>query len=787
MKTQMRKRWMVPILLVGMLLLPAVYASRASVQRLRVAVLDFTNSSTDRSLDPLSQALQSMVTTDLAQANGLQLVERSRLKDIIAELRLSRSRLIDPASAMRFGKLVGATHLVAGSYTVVGDHMRLDCRLFAVESGTILLTDSAEGQKSSFFALEKELLRRVSEAVERLGVPIPPKEKAAMAQIHTTDFEALRSYGLGMGLFDEKKYNEALLAMREASRLDNTFRLAETAVVDYEGIISKLLGQAKQVEVATAEIRQSEKQLFNAKVLKMLAYLNQKASVPGKAAQQERLAALSLLSSFYETNRSNGRLLGRDVGVDSFAMMRRSEHYFQRYWAEAKALVPIAPAFTNAHLFDDDFASNYLDSFPSTFVDYAKKLFEYKFHSSRLNRKTCKDNREDTMVFGEALETMLYLDKSELAELRLSLVKKIQTAGCKSDPNASRIRMFDMQREASPPTSVQLNPYIFLRLLHAENPLAFERRVELTKLVIDNTPLGEARAKALRWGADMIEKIKLQKQQYDRLPKPISPTTTELCWRQYVESSKPWADPLAKPSMKNKQQLTEVRSRFDRHDSYWLLGDHPAWKLGTHRATLSTGAQPSAPYRSQEVRFYDAKELSNEESGDAILIFDGRQRSDLGFDFLLSNEIAEDFGIGEDFYRPLDFEKKSTPEIGILFGAKDLENGSRPLHGFAVTIGAASVRLDEVRSALDKKRGEASFSVTVVSEQKRAALSRKPIRVSFSVRDKTVELSLDGTRYSFRSPAPTDGFYGLLFKGYGYAAVSEIKIREATSREASHD
>ena len=71
----------------------------------RVAVLEFDNASAGRDLDPLGKGLQSMLTTDLGQVPQLELVERARLADVQAELKLGKSGALDPKTAARLGKL----------------------------------------------------------------------------------------------------------------------------------------------------------------------------------------------------------------------------------------------------------------------------------------------------------------------------------------------------------------------------------------------------------------------------------------------------------------------------------------------------------------------------------------------------------------------------------------------------------------------------------------------------------------------------------------------------------
>jgi TolB-like protein len=207
----------------GALLVVALLArgGEAEPAPLRVAVMEFTNAAPQGELASLGKGLQSMVTTDLAQVPSLQLVERARLSDLVGELKLGKSGLVDAGTASRVGKLAGATHLLAGSFTVVGARMRLDGRLFRVDSGATLLAESIEGEKDAFFELEKSLVAKI---VDKLGVKLLPKERAALARPHTTDFGAFQSFSDGVALFDEKKYDEAVAALRAAAGRDADFR-----------------------------------------------------------------------------------------------------------------------------------------------------------------------------------------------------------------------------------------------------------------------------------------------------------------------------------------------------------------------------------------------------------------------------------------------------------------------------------------------------------------------------------------------------------------------------------
>src|ERR1044071_4604383 len=66
-----------------------------------VAVLYFDYSGKDDQLGLLRKGLAQMMISDLSAVDAIQLVERDRLEEILAELKLGQSHKIDPASAAK--------------------------------------------------------------------------------------------------------------------------------------------------------------------------------------------------------------------------------------------------------------------------------------------------------------------------------------------------------------------------------------------------------------------------------------------------------------------------------------------------------------------------------------------------------------------------------------------------------------------------------------------------------------------------------------------------------------
>ncbi len=328
-----------------------VVSATTHAAELRIAVMPFANASADASLDPLGAGLQAMLTTDLAATNAIQLVERARLGEIQTELALAQSSAIDPTTAAKIGKLAGATHLLAGAFTVVGKTMRIDARLIEVDSGLVFISSKHEGEKDAFFELEKAL---VNDIVRALKVTVPPRERATLARIHTADFAAFESYSKGLFYFDQKRYEDAVAELRKATTQDPDFQLARVQLGEYDALIAKMKARLPTLE---AELPNLYRQGLEADALdhrKILEGLVGAAQEPGLP----RLVALYQLAiyqgPFYHGNFHFNRV--RFV-EDRFLLDRLAETYSMAYWVEAQAAWPKVPLFiTNRYAGDVPFS-----------------------------------------------------------------------------------------------------------------------------------------------------------------------------------------------------------------------------------------------------------------------------------------------------------------------------------------------------------------------------------------------------------------------------------------------
>jgi len=111
---------------------------------LRIAVLDFQNLTGREEMKFLEKAIPQILITDLMLCDKITIVERSRMQDILDEMQLALSGVIDEEMAVEIGTMAGANAILVGSITVGGEVYRIDSRLVDVATTEVLLTEKKD-------------------------------------------------------------------------------------------------------------------------------------------------------------------------------------------------------------------------------------------------------------------------------------------------------------------------------------------------------------------------------------------------------------------------------------------------------------------------------------------------------------------------------------------------------------------------------------------------------------------------------------------------------------------
>ena len=160
--------------------------------RSTLAVLPFEPA--DTAVDDLAVGLAELITADLGKFPELRLLERVRLDDVLREQNLDTSR-VDPASAVRVGRLIAAQRLVRGTLASVGD-TAITFAIGLVDVASSVVTAAYEGQADAnhIFEAERMVVQRLAVA---LGVAVPPELDARMAERTSYAPDAFRTFAKG--------------------------------------------------------------------------------------------------------------------------------------------------------------------------------------------------------------------------------------------------------------------------------------------------------------------------------------------------------------------------------------------------------------------------------------------------------------------------------------------------------------------------------------------------------------------------------------------------------------
>ncbi|MBQ9389897.1 MAG: hypothetical protein IJU07_06990 [Synergistaceae bacterium] len=158
------------ILLTALILVLTAISSSFADDRVRLGIMRFDSKTYDVP-DRMASAITDIFGRVLFKSRGIMLVERERLDEVMKELKLGMSGLIDEETAAEIGRLAGCEYMLMGSITnlarggsgvavplfvipvSVGSRNQkvkatLDVRLVKVETGEIVFAETADGTAS---------------------------------------------------------------------------------------------------------------------------------------------------------------------------------------------------------------------------------------------------------------------------------------------------------------------------------------------------------------------------------------------------------------------------------------------------------------------------------------------------------------------------------------------------------------------------------------------------------------------------------------------------------------
>jgi len=232
-----------------------------------LAVLYFSNLSQDPSLDWLNRGLTEMLTTNLAQVKGLDVLSTERILAEVQRLGMKDAKELNPASAVEVARNADADAFITGTLLRVGPkQLRLDVQVQDTKSGQILFSDKVEAPDvQGIFSMVDAVTGRVAQRFvpsANMTTNVPSIEEAA-----TSNLEAYRHYQLGVDFRRRFLLSEAVREFEEAIRLDPQFALAYWSLSDaynFQGDLRKSQDLLPKIEQLQSHLPRKDQLAFQA-------------------------------------------------------------------------------------------------------------------------------------------------------------------------------------------------------------------------------------------------------------------------------------------------------------------------------------------------------------------------------------------------------------------------------------------------------------------------------------------------------------------------------------------
>lgn len=223
-----------------------------------LAIADLQNHTGQADLDGAGAGVAGVLTSKLARVDAVGVVERSRLTALTDEIQLGASGLVDPSSAAKAGKLLGADYMVFGSiFSVKLPSISVTLWVVDVESGQVIASEEVRGEigdtGDEFFVLIDELAFRLLDAMK---VSLPARDRIALGQVDVRELRTVEVYGKALDALDAGDIGSAEQLLSTALTLEPQFHLAEETLQHLSAMIAsrKAAFASKELDEARAAL-----------------------------------------------------------------------------------------------------------------------------------------------------------------------------------------------------------------------------------------------------------------------------------------------------------------------------------------------------------------------------------------------------------------------------------------------------------------------------------------------------------------------------------------------------
>ena len=203
---------------------PALAQDGGKASRPTVAVLYFEADDSYKDLVAFRKGLAELLITDLVQAERWRVVERARMEEVLAEMKLQESKSFDQATARQVGKMLLAKYQVMGSLLRSKQTLMIQAKLIDVEKNQIIKTVRVTATDDDVFEAEQRLVSQLQARLAETEAEQPPAEPAK--KTYKLKYETAVKYAQALDAKDKKDTKAAVTKLNEVVKENPDFILA---------------------------------------------------------------------------------------------------------------------------------------------------------------------------------------------------------------------------------------------------------------------------------------------------------------------------------------------------------------------------------------------------------------------------------------------------------------------------------------------------------------------------------------------------------------------------------
>ncbi len=222
-----------------------------------VAVLTFSNITREPGDEWIGTGIAETVTADLQNVEGLAVIGRARVYEVLKGLSSSDLSVPDERVAMDLGRRLGATWIVRGGYQRMGEVIRITAHFGEVKTGKLLNTVKVDGRLSDIFQLQDRIVYALTQG---LHLNLAGTEIARIEKKETQSVEAYERYSramLNLRTGDRDSLDRGIQLFEKALELDPAYAAAWAGLASANVLKGGFLGSRDLIEKAVAQARKA--------------------------------------------------------------------------------------------------------------------------------------------------------------------------------------------------------------------------------------------------------------------------------------------------------------------------------------------------------------------------------------------------------------------------------------------------------------------------------------------------------------------------------------------------